>query len=105
MPNKVKEIVMYKIKDGLQLEFDKLKTQMIGDSCAITGLFSSVSSKSLDQDNVYIDTMIWESKALAEASFPEFQALPLTQDFFALMDGKPLFHQFLEYIPDNIAEL
>jgi hypothetical protein len=100
MDSKVKEIIVYKIKDGKLNEFKKIKDQMIKESYRLEGLYSSTTSKSLDADGVYIDTMVWESKEASKKAFPKFQRLPTAPKFLELMEGPPLYQHFSEYVPD-----
>jgi len=104
MSTKVKQIIGYKIQEGRENDFSSIKEQMIKESYSLSGLHSSVTSKSLDEDNVYIDTMIWESKEIALSSFDDFVKLPTANTFLELMTGPPLFQYMMEYEEDNIQK-
>ena len=71
MKTRVKQIIGYKIQESKVSEFASIKEQMISESYTLDGLNSAVTSKSLDEDNVYIDTMVWESKEIAIESIHE----------------------------------
>ncbi len=102
MTTKVKEIIVYRISKDKLNEFKQIKDQMIKESYELKGLHSSTTSKSLDIDGVFIDTMIWDSKEASKKAFKEFQKLPTAPKFLGLMDGPPLFQHFSEYVPDNL---
>ena len=104
MTTRVKQIIGYKIQDGKENEFSSIKEQMISESYTLNGLYSSVTSKSLDEDSVYIDTMIWESKEIAMSSLEHFVKLPTANKFLELMTGPPLFQYMMEYVEDKIQE-
>jgi len=97
----IKEIIVYKIQDGKEEEFTAIKNQIIEESYSLNGLYSSTTAKSLDQENVYVDAMIWDSKEAAIAAFPEFEKLPTASQFMGLMVSPPLFHHFMKYVPDK----
>jgi len=104
MKTRVKQIIGYKIQEGKEREFSSIKEQMISESYTLNGLHSSITSKSLDEDNVYIDTMIWDSKGVAISSCENFTKLPTASKFLELMTGPPLFQYMMEYVEDNIQE-
>ncbi|GEM_PF-3438605 len=104
MKTRVKQIIGYKIQDGKENEFSSIKEQMISESYSLEGLYSSITSKSLDEDNVYIDIMVWESQAIAISSCESFSKLPTANKFLELMTGPPLFQYMMEYVEDNIQE-
>lgn len=103
MKTKVKEIIVYKIKKDRLADFQKIKEQMIKESYTLTGLYSSTTSKSVDEvEGVFIDTMVWESKEASKKAFPEFQKLPTAPKFLELMEGPPIFQHFTQFVPDNL---
>ena len=102
MKKQVKQIIGYKIQEDKEDEFSLIKEQMIKESYTLEGLHSSTTSKSLDENNVFIDTMIWESKDAAIHSCKNFENLPTSNKFLALMTGPPLFQYIMEYVEDNI---
>jgi len=104
MKTRVKQIIGYKIQESKVSDFSSIKEQMISESYTLNGLYSSITSKSLDEDNVYIDTMIWESKEIAINSCENFTKLPSANKFLELMTGPPLFQYMMEYVEDKIQE-
>ena len=102
MEKKVKQIIGYKIQEGQEVEFLKIKDQMIKESKSLEGLYSSTTSKSLDENNVYIDTMVWQSKQNALDACENFRELPTANKFMELMTGPPLFQYMMEFEKDTI---
>ena len=76
MTQKIKQIIIYKIQPEKLSEFEQIKAQMISESLTLNGLYSSTTSKLLSEDNLYADSMIWESQAAAEKALPQFGAAP-----------------------------
>ena len=102
MQKKVKQIIGYKIQTNKEVEFLEIKKQMIHESKGLAGLYSSTTSKSLDENNVYIDSMIWESKEMAVDSCENFKNLPTANAFMKIMAEPPIFQYFMEFEKDNI---
>ena len=104
MSKKVKQIIVYRIQADKADEFEAIKAQMQKESYTLAGLHSSTTSKSLDEGQVYIDTMVWDSKEAAEQAMPSFEKLPTAGKFLGLFAGPPLYQHFMEFEPDNILE-
>ncbi len=102
MSNKIKEIIVYKVQADKINEFEAIKQQMIEESAELKGLLSTTTSKLLEEDTVFADTMVWKSKTVSEEAMPAFEQLPTAGQFLSLMDGPPLHHLFMEYQPDQI---
>lgn len=102
MSKYVKEIIVYKINPEKVNEFNAIKEQMIKESYQLTGLLSSTTSKSSDEEYVYIDTMVWESKDASKKAFEDFKKLPTASQFLGVMAGPPIYQLFTEFVPDNL---
>ena len=104
MSKKVKQIIVYQIQAEKAAEFEAIKAQMVKESRTLAGLHSSTTAKSLDAAQVYIDTMVWDSKEAAERAMPAFEQLPTAAKFLGLFAAPPLYQHFMEFEPDNLME-
>lgn len=103
MTNKIREIIVYKVQSERLAEFQAIKAQMITESLTLPGLRSSTTAKLLGSDDLFADTMIWDSKAASEQAMPVFETLPTAGQFLSLFDGPPVQHFFMEYQADQVS--
>jgi quinol monooxygenase YgiN len=101
MSKHVRHQIFFTILPGKEEEFVSIKEKMIEESLTLKGLLSSTSSKVLDQENTWVDTMIWEDKAAALDSRNTFGALTTAGQFMALMAGPPVAEFMMEFVPDR----
>lgn len=104
MSHKIREIIVYKVQADKLADFEAIKAQIITESMTLPGLHSSTTAQLLGSDNLFADTMIWESKAASERAMPIFESLPTAGRFLSLFDGPPVQHLFMEYIADSVLD-
>lgn len=85
------EIVAYRIQRAQLERFDTIKNALIAEARAIPGLLSSTTSVSLEDETLFVDTMVWESPVAAQEGRKTFEGLPTTPEFLSMMAGSPLF--------------
>ena len=85
------EIIAYSIKRGKLDEFHTIKNQLIEEARSLDGLISSVTLKSADDEDVFLDKMEWKSKDHAEIGRKDFMNLPTSKKFMSLLQGPPMF--------------
>ena len=98
----IRQIIVYEIQSNDLEAFDAIKQQMIRESLRLDGLRSATTARSLNQDNVFVDTMVWESLEAIQASEKTFPQLPTAPRFLSLMSGPPLWQQLVEFQPETI---
>ncbi len=101
MSAQIREIIVYRVQANLLGEFEAVKKQMITESLTLEGLLSSNTAQVLDEEGVFVDTMVWSSREASTTALPIFEQLPTAPRFLGMSDGPPLHHLFLEYQPDQ----
>jgi hypothetical protein len=102
MSKHVRHQIFFTILPGKEKEFLGIKEQMIAQSLSLKGLLSSTSAKVLDQENTWVDTMIWETKEDALDSRNTFGSLPTAGQFLSLMAGPPVAEFMMEFAADKV---
>ncbi len=99
---KVKEIIVYKIKEERLEDFLKIKDQVLKESASLDGLLSATTSKILSDEYTFADTMIWDDIGSSKKSSETFPKIPVAAKFLEMWDGPPLHHVLMTYEPDNL---
>ena len=87
-----REIAVYRIQQEKVEAFLKIKQTLIEEAHLLEGLISSTTHRSVEENNVFVDTMVWESPEHSANAFEHFIKLPTTEKFMAVIDGPPIFH-------------
>jgi hypothetical protein len=83
------EVYVYEIQPDKVEEFLTVKDQLITEARTLPGLIASVTLRSDEQDNLFIDRMKWVSADAATKGFELFQGLPTSAKFMSMMAGPP----------------
>jgi len=83
------QVVAYEIQPERLEEFLAIKDKLIAEARSLPGLLESATFRSDEQENLFMDRMIWESAQAAEDAMEIFEGLPTTPEFMGLMAGPP----------------
>jgi len=98
---RITQVVAYEIQADKLSEFSEIKHELIAEARTLPGLIESATFQSEEQENLFMDRMIWESARAAEEAMAIFEELPTTPAFLALMAGPPTFQGQFALVAGN----
>ena len=102
MSPQVKQIVVYAIPEKNLKRFHTVNKKMTAEGLTLPGLLSSTTAQVLGEEGRFVDTMVWDSMAVAESSNQAFESLPSAKEFLGCMAGPPERVLFTEHKPDAV---
>lgn len=91
MSKQVTEVVIYKIKKEHVLDFDSVAMQIKEEVKMLKGFISIETKAHTDDEGVFKDVCIWETKQDALNAFEKFQNFKCAEKFMSIIDGAPLY--------------
>lgn len=88
------EVVLYKIKPESLGDFEPIFEQVSGELAQVEGFIGRQSGQSLKEANQFVDFLIWEDLAKAEASMAVVEQNPNILPFFEMNQETTLFEHF-----------
>lgn len=85
------EIIAYRIQPARLDRFEAIKNTLIDEAKTIPGLISSTTAASVEDETLFVDTMVWRSAEAAKQGRVTFEQLPTTPEFLGMMAGPPEF--------------
>jgi heme-degrading monooxygenase HmoA len=87
------ELVVYKVKQDQLAEFSKLSTRIHAALAKLPGFLSSKTLRSIDS-NLYVDEVVWQTQADAQAAFHQFKTLQDSQAFLNCIESVQFSNHF-----------
>lgn len=88
------ELVLYKIKSETLDDFEAIFEQVSGELAQVEGFIGRQSGQSFQEENQFVDFLIWEDLAKAEASMAVVEQNPNILPFFEMNQETTLFEHF-----------
>ena len=92
----IQEIVVYRISEEGLPDFLETRAHLMEELRQLAGFVSEQHSIGLNDRNVRVDVITWESKELARSARVAFCELSYAEAFLKYVDGTPIVEELFE---------